>query len=106
MRVQKVYNWYCGISWFLWLLTLILTVFSGNGYHIRNEALYIFVCNLSRVLTLVSFIPVHPVLCIMALHWSNKNNRVGYSIFNGTSFIFTTVLAILLFLNQVALSGA
>lgn len=105
MRVQKTYLWYCGISWTLWLITIILTFFSGNAFDVHNEALYNFTNTLSNVMVLISWIPLHPILCMIALHHSNKNNHVSYSLFNGLSLVFTTVLAFLLFLNHIRLTG-
>ena len=105
MRIQKCYIGYCIATWLLWGTTLVLAVFSGNAFDVHNEALYHFVNKLSSISLLLSLIPVHPVLFILSLISSVKHKRKGYTAFNITSIIFTTIVAFVLLVHHVWLIG-
>lgn len=106
MRIQKCYVWYCGISWFLWGAIIILTIISYRGYHIQHPALYRFLPKLSAPLGIISLIPVHPILSVISLASSIKNNRNGYITFNIISMILTPILWVFFLAYHAVLVGA
>lgn len=105
MRVQKIYKWYCYVTWVLWLVTLILIFFSGSAYDVRIPQLHRFTVSLSRIPLLISLIPVHPVLCIAAMVSSVRAGRGRETIFHLISFVFTTILVVFLYAYYVWLTG-
>ena len=105
MRIQKCYIGYCAVTWLLWVTTIVLVPISGGAFDVHNEVLYDFVNKLSNISVLISWIPVHPVLFILSLVSSIKNKLKGYIAFNISSFLFTTVLSIVVLGFHVWLIG-
>lgn len=105
MRIQKCYVGYCAITWLLWIATLGLVPISGGAFDVHNETFYCFVNNLSNISLLISWVPVHPVLFILSLVTSIKNRRKRYIVFNISSIIITTILAISILGNHIWLIG-
>ena len=105
MRTQKIYIGYCIVTWTLWLTVIVLTVFSGNAFDVKNMALYQFTNSLSNISVLLSWIPIHPVVCIIASGFASQKRLTGYIIFNVVSFVVTTVLAFGLLMHHIVLIG-
>ena len=105
MRIQKCYIGYCIATWLLWGTTLVLAAFSGNAFDVHNEALYHFVNELSNISVFISWLPVHPILFLISLISSVKHKQIGYTAFNITSIIFTTILAFALLVRHIWLIG-
>ena len=106
MRIQKCYIWYCIATWSLWGISILLALATGGGYNIQDIALYQFVLTISSIALVSAFIPIHPILFIIALCFSIKHKRWNHIVFNICSILFTSLLAFCVLAHYAYMIGA
>ena len=105
MRSQRIYTGYSVLIWFVILIFFILMYFSGNAYDVRNEALYLMICQLSRWIALILLIPIRTVLCIIASVQSARRQMQKQVVFNIATFFITSILIFVWFAYYCLLNG-
>lgn len=93
MRLQKAYKWYSIGIWALWICGIVLSEFSGNAFHIKNEVLYAIAYAVSRIGFFLALVPIHLGLFAVVLYRLISQGEKKPILLHCLSLLLTTLLA-------------
>ncbi len=103
MKIQKIYIVYSVIMWVLWSLIMVLLRISGNAFDVQNEQLFFAISDISKVVNLISLIPVVPGLWAFAFTYSIRNKSRKFIALNVVSILFSVGLWFQYFITHIVL---
>ena len=82
---KRLHTWYSILLWVLWAVGMSTTAISRFQYFHENEKLFWdFVLPYNEIIQIISYVPVAPILFLIALTESKKENKKGWP----TVFLF------------------
>ena len=87
--------------WLLWISVLVLVEISGPAYDVKNLQLFYAVKDYSKIISVISLIPVIPVMWVFAFSNSIRNKNLKYIIFNSVSVLLSSGLWFLYLVTHI-----
>lgn len=77
--IKKLHTWYSFLLWTLWAVGLGATALSRFQYLHENDRLFWdFVLPYNEIIQILSYVPVAPILFLIALAENKKENKKGW----------------------------
>jgi hypothetical protein len=95
---KKIHAWFSVFLWTLWAAGLGTTALSRFQYHHENDRLFWdFVLPYNEIIHIISYIPIAPVLFLLAFVKSKQENKRCYktvALFLLTAFLWLVYLSL------------
>ena len=101
MKMFRVYKWDCMIRWGLFGLVVLFAFLSGDSIGLIDYPVSLS----GSTLFLYIFVPIHPILWLIALIVSIKNKKVPQIVFSVIAPIVSVVFLFFLFVIHVYKTG-
>ena len=76
---KRLHFWYSLLLWVLWAVGMSTTALSRFQYFHENERLFWdFVLPYNEIIQMISYVPVAPILFLIALFESKKQSKKSY----------------------------